>query len=93
MAEVKKCAHPACTCIPPEKQKYCSEVCEDAKNMTELTCQCDHPACRGEALKALALLLEHLLDAPQRLPGSFFVLNQGKAHVLIPVFPKADTQG
>jgi metallothionein len=51
MAEVKKCAHPACSCIPAEKQKYCSEVCEDAKGMTELACQCDHPTCRGEALK------------------------------------------
>jgi hypothetical protein len=52
MSETKKCAHPTCDCIPPEKQKYCSEVCEDAKNITEFTCQCDHPACRGEALKA-----------------------------------------
>jgi hypothetical protein len=52
MTDVKKCAHPACNCIPPDKQKYCSEVCEDAKGITELTCQCDHPACQGEALKA-----------------------------------------
>ena len=39
----------------------------------------------------LDFLLEHLLDASQRLPGSLFVLDQGKAHVLVSVFPKADT--
>src|ERR1700688_2883828 len=43
-----------------------------------------------ESLKAF--LLEHLLDAPERLPGSFFVLYQGKAHVLISVLTKADTR-
>lgn len=52
MTETKKCAHPACDCVAAVKSKYCSEKCEDAKNMTELACQCDHPACRGEALKA-----------------------------------------
>jgi hypothetical protein len=49
--ETKKCAHPACSCIAPEGKKYCSEVCEDAKSMTELTCQCEHPACTGSKLK------------------------------------------
>ena len=52
MTETKKCAHPACNCVVADKSKYCSEKCEDAKKMIELACQCDHPACRGEALKA-----------------------------------------
>jgi hypothetical protein len=51
-SESKKCAHPACSCHVHEGKKFCSETCEDAKNVTELTCQCDHPGCRGEALKA-----------------------------------------
>jgi hypothetical protein len=37
-------------------------------------------------------LLEHLLDAPEGLPGSLFVLDQGKADVLVSVFPEADTR-
>src|SRR5450631_436776 len=36
-------------------------------------------------------LLEHLLDASQCLPGSLFVLDKGKTHVLVSVFPEADT--
>jgi hypothetical protein len=51
MSDVKKCAHPACSCVPAENHTYCSQVCQDAKNVTELVCQCDHPGCRGEALK------------------------------------------
>jgi hypothetical protein len=47
MADAKKCAHPSCKCVTTEK--YCSEYCSDAKNMTELQCQCQHPAC-GETL-------------------------------------------
>lgn len=52
MTETKKCAHPACNCTVSAGQKYCSSKCESAKKMTELTCQCDHPGCRGEQLKA-----------------------------------------
>ncbi len=51
MTEPKKCAHPACGCVASDHQKYCSQTCQDAKNLTELSCQCDHPGCRGEALK------------------------------------------
>jgi hypothetical protein len=46
-----KCARPACNCIPADGKKYCSEVCADAKAVTELTCQCQHPECHGEKLK------------------------------------------
>jgi hypothetical protein len=52
MSEHEKCAHPACNCVPAGGKKYCSETCADAKTMTELACQCTHPACQGEALKA-----------------------------------------
>jgi metallothionein len=51
MSDKKKCAHPACSCIPPEHHVYCSQNCQDTKSMTELVCQCDHPGCQGEALK------------------------------------------
>jgi hypothetical protein len=51
MSESKKCAHPACSCIAPAGKAYCSASCEDAKNLTELVCQCQHPGCRGEQLK------------------------------------------
>ena len=43
-----KCAHPSCKCIVPDKApfgKYCSEHCQEAKDMTELKCDCKHPAC------------------------------------------------
>ena len=46
-----KCDHPACSCIPNNGERYCSATCADAKTLTELACQCDHPQCRGEALK------------------------------------------
>jgi len=48
MAESKKCAHASCTCIVPEGQKYCSEICEDSTDVTELSCDCKHPGCGGE---------------------------------------------
>jgi hypothetical protein len=47
MTGTKKCAHPACSCIAPDKQKYCSQICQDSKNVTALACHCDHPGCRG----------------------------------------------
>lgn len=47
----KTCKHASCNCVPPEGQSYCSEVCKNAKNVTELTCQCNHSECKGEALK------------------------------------------
>ena len=50
--EQKKCAHPACRCIAPEDSKYCSTYCEDAKDMTELTCECGHASC-ADTLESL----------------------------------------
>jgi hypothetical protein len=43
--EEKKCAHPACNCILPEGEKYCSTYCHDAGTLTELACNCPHPGC------------------------------------------------
>ena len=52
MAGTKKCAHPACSCIAPDKQKYCCQTCQDSKNVTALACHCAHPECGEEALKS-----------------------------------------
>jgi metallothionein len=51
MAKDNKCKHPACSCRVPDGESYCSAACSDAKDITELTCQCDHPGCQGEELK------------------------------------------
>lgn len=49
MAEQKKCAHPACACIPEKENKYCSTYCEDAgKDDVEISCDCGHPGCSLE---------------------------------------------
>jgi hypothetical protein len=48
----KKCKHASCSCIPADGKDYCSEVCKNAKKVTELTCQCNHPECKGEGVKA-----------------------------------------
>lgn len=44
--ETKKCAHPACNCQAPEGEDYCSEFCKDAGDMTEISCNCEHPECK-----------------------------------------------
>jgi hypothetical protein len=51
MKNTAKCAHRACNCVPAEGNKYCSDTCADAKRVTEITCQCQHPGCQGEKLK------------------------------------------
>lgn len=48
MSEQKKCAHASCSCNVAEGQKYCSQICEDSTSITELGCDCKHPACTGE---------------------------------------------
>jgi hypothetical protein len=48
MSEVKKCAHPTCSCTVAEGEKYCSEICADSTGVTALGCDCKHPACAGE---------------------------------------------
>jgi hypothetical protein len=43
----QKCKHPSCTCFVSNDKDYCSTICEDSADSTELTCQCHHPGCRG----------------------------------------------
>jgi hypothetical protein len=48
MANVTKCAHPACGCTVEqggEWGKYCSEYCKKKGDQIELRCECRHPAC------------------------------------------------
>jgi hypothetical protein len=52
MSEAKKCGNPACSCIPPDKEKFCSAHCEAMKGAVEIACQCGHATCGGSALKA-----------------------------------------
>jgi metallothionein len=52
MAEAKKCEHASCTCTVSGKDKYCSARCEAAGDKVEVACECGHPGCRGEILKA-----------------------------------------
>lgn len=40
-----KCAHPACRCDAGKDNKYCSQSCQEAANLTEIACQCGHPEC------------------------------------------------
>ena len=50
--EVKKCVHPACSCTAPQDSKYCSTYCEDAKDTTEISCNCGHSGCELEPVAA-----------------------------------------
>lgn len=43
-----KCAHPACNCPAPEGEKYCGAYCHDARDLTELACNCGHLGCAEE---------------------------------------------
>ena len=43
----KKCAHEACSCIPKQGEKYCSQYCKDSKDFTALACDCGHPGCEA----------------------------------------------
>ena len=47
MADDNKCAHEACTCVVGEDEKYCSPQCEAAakEDLTDIACDCGHPAC------------------------------------------------
>jgi hypothetical protein len=41
----EKCAHPSCSCRATTESKYCSSYCEDAKDTTEIGCNCGHAGC------------------------------------------------
>ena len=40
-----KCDHPACNCVVGDDDDYCSEYCENAGDITEIACGCEHPGC------------------------------------------------
>jgi hypothetical protein len=40
MSDQKKCANPACSCVPANKEKFCSAHCEGLKGSTEVMCDC-----------------------------------------------------
>ncbi|MGB7926288.1 MAG: hypothetical protein WCF57_23810 [Pyrinomonadaceae bacterium] len=44
--EDRKCKHPSCDCRVAGDEKYCSEYCENAGDITEIGCGCEHPGCR-----------------------------------------------
>jgi metallothionein len=52
MSDQKKCANPACSCVPANKEKFCSAHCEGLKGSTEVMCGCGHPGCKGDALRS-----------------------------------------
>ena len=45
MSEAKKCAHPACNCLVPGDEKYCSQYCDDSADTVEISCNCHHAGC------------------------------------------------
>jgi hypothetical protein len=47
-----KCAHELCSCIAPERSKYCSPNCEAAKDTTDIACGCEHSSCAGKIAAA-----------------------------------------
>jgi hypothetical protein len=52
MASQKKCANPACTCVPPDGSKFCSAHCEGLAGSVEVVCQCGHGPCGGNVVNA-----------------------------------------
>ena len=44
---VKKCAHPCCSCAVTNGQ-YCSVECETMEKMPDIECHCGHFGCKGE---------------------------------------------
>ncbi len=50
MDEANKCKHESCSCTVEKGKNYCSQICEDSKNVTEIACECGHAGCAGEAL-------------------------------------------
>jgi hypothetical protein len=44
-SDPKKCAHAACSCMVDAGKKFCSQICEDSKSVTHLSCHCGHAGC------------------------------------------------
>src|SRR6266478_8712845 len=47
-AQVKKCAHPPCSCMAIEGSKYCSVECEAMEKTPDIECACPHARCKGK---------------------------------------------
>lgn len=43
--ENKKCKHQSCSCQVSGDRDYCSEYCENAGDITEIACGCEHSGC------------------------------------------------
>ena len=50
--DMKKCAHPACTCTVDRDTKYCSQSCKDSGDTTEISCNCGHAGCAASETMA-----------------------------------------
>ena len=48
----KKCANPACNCMAPNNEKYCSAHCEGIADKTEIVCTCGHDNCTHSGMRA-----------------------------------------
>ena len=54
MANSEKCAHESCVCMVNKDGgfgAYCSSHCRDAKDLTEIRCECGHPGCVADATR------------------------------------------
>ena len=50
-SQPKKCANMTCTCVAPEKRKYCSDHCEKIGTRMEVICLCGHEDCNVTVLR------------------------------------------
>ena len=53
MDKPQKCAHQSCVCTirdGGEFGDYCSAHCRDAKDLSELRCECGHAGCQAESI-------------------------------------------
>jgi hypothetical protein len=54
MDKQSKCAHQSCVCLVSENGEfggYCSAHCRDAKNLSELRCECGHTGCAATSTR------------------------------------------
>ena len=48
MEETKKCAHPTCSCVVENGEKYCSVSCQGSGKTMQIDCDCGHKSCSGD---------------------------------------------
>jgi len=49
MSDPKQCAHKGCSCLAREHSNFCSQFCEDSKDLTTIACDCGHPGCAAHS--------------------------------------------